>query len=88
MSSAFPLMNNRTVSIHVSINGTQRVLRGQAKLKDDEDLGRVLSVEVPDDAGSFELLIEEAKWSGQIVRDLTGATDFRICLDAHSACVG
>ncbi len=87
MSQDLKQLNNRTISLELSVNGSSRVCRGRAWFGDDPELGKILGIKVADPAGDFEFLIEAATWTGQILPDASGKSDYRVCLSAECSCL-
>ena len=86
MSTQLKRLDNRLVTVEVSLNGQSQVCRGRGKFSFDPELGPVLGIAVADPAGDFEFLIEADKWSGEVVADASGESEYRICLNAACTC--
>src|SRR5436190_15322799 len=58
-------MHRRTVAIELALGGRQQVLMGRGVYERDSELGGVLRIELPTDAGCEFVLVENS-WSGEV----------------------
>src|SRR5262245_29247163 len=59
-------LDHKKVAVHLVINGHERVVRGLGTYGLDARLGGVLRIHCSDEGGSFEILIREKEWQGEI----------------------
>jgi len=72
-------LHQRTVALQLSLGGRDQTLRGHGVYERDPDLGSVLRIELPADAGC-EFVIVEDSWSGEIESGNDLGCDFLIRL--------
>jgi hypothetical protein len=85
----FRELSNSTIAIELDLNGRSRVLRGVAVYEQLPGTVAVLRIRVSDPAGDFELILDEDRFDGQILRnqDKQSDCDFRISLRASNLCL-
>jgi len=76
--------NERTVAVEMDINGRRTLVKGRALYEEQPGLGYVLRIVVNDPAGEFELILDEARWNGEIAPDVDSGCDYRIELRSCS----
>jgi hypothetical protein len=59
-------LDHKKIAIHLVINGRERVLRGVGTFGLDARLGGILRVTCSDTKGTFDLLLSEKDWKGQV----------------------
>jgi hypothetical protein len=59
-------LDQRKIAVQLVINGSERLVKGVGSFGLDAKLGGVLRIECTDANGSFDLLIRENDWNGQI----------------------
>jgi len=72
--------HKRSVAIEIPLGDDYRVFRGRGEFASDRLLGGVLQIVCEDSHGSFELLIREQEWTGNIRPDNSYGCDFAIRL--------
>lgn len=75
-------LDNRPIRLDVSWQGTTKVFRGRGRFDCDPDLGPVLGIVVSDPEGDFEFLLPADSWTAEILPDVSGESDYHICLDS------
>ena len=70
-------MHRRTVAIELALGGRQQVLMGRGVYERDSELGGVLRIELPADAGCEFVLVENS-WSGEVQPGESHGCDFLI----------
>jgi hypothetical protein len=73
-------LDHRTVGVHLVVKGRERVVRGLGTYGLDAKLGGVLRIHCHDDSGSFEILIREKEWKGEIKSGAALGCDFIVTL--------
>ena len=83
----FRELSNCTIAIELDVNGQHRVLRGVAVHEQLPGTVSVLRIRVSDPAGDFELILDEDRFDGEILRDKQSDCEFRISLGAANLCL-
>ena len=76
-------LHGHRVAVQLAVKGHDRLLVGTGVFDPHHPLGRVLRIQFPDDPEA-EIIIEEAKWTGEIIRGPVADCDFLIRL-GHDA---
>ena len=77
-------LHQRSVAVQVSVSGQQRLLIGQGLFEPHHPLGRVLRIQFEADP-TAEIVIEEDKWTGEIVAGGPAGCDFVLRLDLSAS---
>jgi len=59
-------LNHRRVAVRLVVGGCERLIRGKGTFELDSQLGGLLRIDCVDASGSFEMLLRENDWSGEI----------------------
>ena len=59
-------LNHQKVAVRLVVGGCERLVRGTGTFELDSKLGGVLRIDCADASGSFEMLLRENDWSGEI----------------------
>lgn len=63
---SFQELDGKRVGVAVPLASEPVCVYGSARLESDATLGSMLRITVSDPAGSFDILLKEAEWSGTI----------------------
>ena len=78
-------LNDRIIAVDLVIAGRQVCVRGTGHFEALAETGPVLKIHVADEAGEFDILLQEGRFSGPICKDAeTG--EFHISLEARNLC--
>jgi hypothetical protein len=79
-------LDQRTIALEISIASRTRVVKGVGKFEAAGEFGPALRVSVKEPAGSFEIVLREREWSGQVTTGEHFNCDFALRLDASCVC--
>lgn len=79
-------LDQRTVALEISIASRTRVVTGVGKYEAAGEFGPALRVRVQEPAGSFEIVLKEREWNGQVRTGEEFSCDFALRLDASCVC--
>lgn len=79
-------LHRRTIAVDFAHGDLKRTLRGSALYSQDPDLGSVLTINVNDDLGDFDVVLREEEFDGEILPGTNSGCDFRISLSVGTAC--
>jgi len=77
-------LHQRTVALQLAIRGQQQVLKGRGVYELDAELGHVLRIELPHEAGC-EFVIVERSWRGEIQPGTAHGCDYLIHMEERAS---
>ena len=73
-------LHRRAVEIRLVVSGDERVIVGTGAYASDSRLGGVLRIHCDEGRGSFEILIRECEWRGEITPSKSMDADYSITI--------
>ena len=71
-------LDQRTIAVHLVIQGRERLLRGRGLYESDAHLGSILRVQIADPSGDFELVLHEDQWKGHVRSGEAAGCDYSV----------
>ncbi len=65
-SATLRKLNHRKVAVRLVVGDCERLVRGTGTFELDSQLGGMLRIDCADSSGSFEMLLRENDWNGEI----------------------
>ncbi len=82
----FSALEGSTVAIELIQDGKRKLLRGVAAYSHDPQLGRVLKVNIQEEWGDFDFVLQENLWDGEISLGTAHGCDYQICVSTDCVC--
>ena len=86
VANRFSTLDGCTVAVELVHNGSRKVLRGVAAYEKDPLLGQVLTVNVAEEWGEFDIVLRECDWDGEITLGTANGCDYQICVSTDCVC--
>jgi hypothetical protein len=76
-------LHKRAIAVELEIGADCRIVRGIGNYECSSGTSPVLRIEVAEEAGNFELILNEQHWQGPILADREFGCEYRIRLRAQ-----
>jgi hypothetical protein len=86
VANRFSTLDGCTVAVELVHNGNRKVLRGVAAYGKDPLLGEVLTVNVREAWGDFDIVLRESTWDGEFTIGTANGCDYQICVSTDCLC--